>query len=267
MIPPIVVHCAFGGLVAVGSLPLIARAVPMNRAYGIRIAKAFECDTHWYALNEYGGRLLLVYGLAVVAFGLLARNLAPPATSIWTAAFVVGPMLLVFPILAHISAVASRLPDGRDKNRTLIHLSESGQFWHHEFEDLRPEERVFRAVWEMESEVDNGGFRQYFWNSTGETAFAAVSALREIGARKTSEIVVRALSVFPGGAPDRNEEARKSQVDGLSEEADAVLEALDQEFMAYPDDLTDLLYRYAQRNAKVIRRSGQWARASRVDSP
>lgn len=106
-----------------------------------------------------------------------------------------------------------------------------------------------------------------FWNSAGETAFAAVSALREMGARKTSEIVVSALSVFPGGALERDEKARQAQVDGLSEEANAVLEALDQEFMAYPDDLTDLLYRYAQRNAKVIRRSGQWARASRLDSP
>jgi len=82
----------------------------MNRLYGIRIPKAFVSESNWYAINAYGGRILVVYGVALLAFGLLARDAAPPPTSTWTAAFIVGPMLLVFPLLALVNAYAKRLP-------------------------------------------------------------------------------------------------------------------------------------------------------------
>lgn len=82
----------------------------MNRLYGIRIPKAFESDSNWYAINAYGGRIFMAYGVALLAFGLLARDSAPPPTSLWTAVFIVGPMLLVFPLLVLINAYARRLP-------------------------------------------------------------------------------------------------------------------------------------------------------------
>ena len=62
-------------------------------------AKAFVSDSNWYAINAYGGKVLMAYGIALFAFGLLARDSAPPPTSIWTPVFIVGPMLLVLPLL------------------------------------------------------------------------------------------------------------------------------------------------------------------------
>lgn len=82
----------------------------MNRAYGVRIPKAFESEHHWYAINAYAGRLLLVYGLLVAAFGVLARHATPPPTSPWMALFTVGPMLLVLPVLWLVNSHARRLP-------------------------------------------------------------------------------------------------------------------------------------------------------------
>jgi hypothetical protein len=110
VIPPVVVHCGFGGLLAALSVPLVLRMVPMKRFYGIRIPKAFVSDSNWYEINAYGGRILLAYGVALVGFGVLARHSAPPPTSIWTAVFIVGPMVLVFPLLGLIIARARRLP-------------------------------------------------------------------------------------------------------------------------------------------------------------
>lgn len=110
MIPPIFVHCGFGILVAGLSVPLILRKVPMNRVYGVRIPRAFESEHRWYEINAYGGRLLLVYGLLVAAFGVLARDAAPPPSSPWMAVFTVGPLLLVFPVLLLINSYARRLP-------------------------------------------------------------------------------------------------------------------------------------------------------------
>jgi hypothetical protein len=50
------------------------------------------------------------------------------------------------------------------------------------FASLSHPERVIACLTELEMEVSNGGFDQYYWNSPGEHARAAVAALRELGA-------------------------------------------------------------------------------------
>ena len=70
-IPIPYVHGGIGILTVLLSIPLILRIVPMNRVYGIRIRKAFISPHNWYAINAYGGKLLLAFGL-VPAFIQLA---------------------------------------------------------------------------------------------------------------------------------------------------------------------------------------------------
>ena len=111
MIPPIVVHCGIGLLTAALAVPLVMRKVPMNRWYGVRISKAFRSERNWYDINAYGGKLLLAYGLLLTLFGIAAHDYAPSPQSIWSAAFIVGPLLLLFPLLALINLHARRLPD------------------------------------------------------------------------------------------------------------------------------------------------------------
>ncbi len=100
MIPPVVVHCGIGSVITATSVPLALRMVPMNRFYGVRVPKAFKSDRNWYDINAYGGKLLAVYGLILIIFGIAGRGSAPSPTSPWMAVFIVGPLLLVFPILA-----------------------------------------------------------------------------------------------------------------------------------------------------------------------
>jgi len=53
-----------------------------------------------------------------------------------------------------------------------------------------------------ESEVNNGGFSQYFLNSSGETAGFVVEALETIGAPNTADICRRAIAIaFPDELP------------------------------------------------------------------
>jgi hypothetical protein len=111
MIPPMAVHCGLGLLVTAAAIPLALRAIPMNRWYGIRIPKAFKSDRLWYDINAYGGKLLLIYGVLLVAFGIAAQDLTPSPTSLWMAPFTVGPLLGVFPILILINAYAGKLPE------------------------------------------------------------------------------------------------------------------------------------------------------------
>jgi len=103
-----------------------------------------------------------------------------------------------------------------DKNAILIELSESvrtdsGRV---AFASQRPEQRVFSAIWALESQVNNGGFAQYFVSHDGDTAHVAPSALREVGAARCAEIVTRALEiVVPGGSLPADQSRREKLVE------------------------------------------------------
>jgi hypothetical protein len=58
----------------------------------------------------------------------------------------------------------------------------------------------------LEREVNNGGFDQFFVNSSGDTSLETITALKRVGADHTADLVRRAVLVFPNGhpSPDRN---------------------------------------------------------------
>jgi hypothetical protein len=59
-----------GVLIFLLSLPLVYRKVPMNHFYGVRIRASFESDRRWYDINAYGGRLMAIGSLPIVAAGV-----------------------------------------------------------------------------------------------------------------------------------------------------------------------------------------------------
>jgi len=133
-----------------------------------------------------------------------------------------------------------------DKNSILIGLSESDKtkFGKESFVSQSRPQKVFSAVWAVESEVNNGGFSQYFLNNSAESAPFVVEALNTIGAPKTADICRRATAAaFPSGLP-RTVEAIQAAAADFSDEALEKLEPLDQEFFSYPHNLTDLLFAY-----------------------
>ena len=131
-----------------------------------------------------------------------------------------------------------------NKNSILIQLSESPntKFGKEDFASQSVPQKVFSTIWAVESEVNNGGFSQYFFNSSAETAPFVEQALEAIGAPKTADICGRAIAcAFPSGLPT-TEEAISSAAADFSDEILEKLEPLDQEFFAYPHDLTGLLF-------------------------
>jgi hypothetical protein len=135
-----------------------------------------------------------------------------------------------------------------NKNNYLIDLAESARtdFGRVDFSKQSDAQKVFSAIWELESEVNNGGFLQYFGNSSGETANYAPSALRQIGAARCAAIVEQAVrTVSPEPLPDSRNE-REVILDSLAEMERAKLADLDAKFFAYPDNLTELLFEYVR---------------------
>ncbi len=113
---------------------------------------------------------------------------------------------------------------------------------------LNHHELVMLSIWQLEAEVNNGGFWQYYWNSCGELAKEVVNSLKEIGAKETASIVEVANSNFPNSDPPKDREKRQGLLEKLENAGKLKLDSLDTEFYEYPCDLTELMYQYMQNN-------------------
>ncbi|HYV66844.1 MAG TPA: DUF4375 domain-containing protein, partial [Myxococcales bacterium] len=78
---------------------------------------------------------------------------------------------------------------------------------------LSGSEAVLLDVSSIEGEVFNGGFDQYFFNSSGDRAREALAGLELIGAKRTASVVRRAVGLFGPMGPSRERSARWQQMD------------------------------------------------------
>ena len=71
---------------------------------------------------------------------------------------------------------------------------------------LSEAERIFYITQTLEMEVNNGGFSQFFYNSSGNFSNELVGAFTAIGANATAAICQKAISAFGRDIPvDRDE--------------------------------------------------------------
>ena|SRR2546425_6502117 len=143
-----------------------------------------------------------------------------------------------------------------DKNAALIrlHQSRDSAFGKLAYLGHSTEEKTFLHVWELEAEVNNGGFEQYFCNSSGNHASEVVASLKAIGAHKAAAIAQKAISIaFGASTPSVNRDLRTSQVKALNDNARDQLAECDQAFFKYPDNLTELLFSFVAEHRKAIR--------------
>jgi len=132
----------------------------------------------------------------------------------------------------------------------LIRISEA--VWAREaargIESLTPAERVFLCVWNLEAEVNNGGFEQFFINSAGDNALETPGALREIGATRTAAMAEEANSVFGPSGPPADRDARQQALERLGASAIGTLDALDTRFFDSTENIDELLTDFVDRN-------------------
>ena len=64
-------------LLAIGlSLPLMKRKIKRNQWYGVRSPEAFKSEARWLEINQYGGRLLLRWGIVIAVMAGIGLPLA-----------------------------------------------------------------------------------------------------------------------------------------------------------------------------------------------
>jgi len=113
---------------------------------------------------------------------------------------------------------------------------------------LTEAERTLYITTVLEAEVNNGGFDQYFFNSSGNSANEAAEEFRKIGAFRIAEICEKAVSVFGGKVPVDWEE-RQERLEELDEDMlEEVLGECDDAFYEYEDDLDALRYAYVMKH-------------------
>ncbi|MCY4745673.1 DUF4375 domain-containing protein [Pelomonas sp. UHG3] len=121
------------------------------------------------------------------------------------------------------------------------------------FSRLRPEEKTYYAIRCLIGEVYNGGFYQYFANSSGNMYAHAIDGLLELEATQTLQLLTRAKELLLGEQPvplDQTERDRMlpdielfgSSFRGLAEE----LRLVEQRFWSDPESLDDRCTGFAQ---------------------
>lgn len=114
-------------------------------------------------------------------------------------------------------------------------------------DSLSESEHKFVAVFALEGEVNNGGFEQFFFNSSGNEAELALDGLRELGASKVAALLLRAMAVFPDGKPPTDILVRRRMMEKIESHAKPVWEQCDREFFRLNTALSDPLLAFAKR--------------------
>lgn len=92
------VDVAVGVLFIALATPIIRRRVKMNQLYGVRFKQSFESDENWYAINEYGGKLLAANGVVMILIGFV--GLLVPASDTLTVALALAPLTTIVTCIA-----------------------------------------------------------------------------------------------------------------------------------------------------------------------
>lgn len=92
---------------------------------------------------------------------------------------------------------------------------------------------------ELEMELNNGGFNQYFINSSGRNCFETLLLLKKNRKYKSAALLEEAIALINPGKLSEDEfleQLRKHQVDELyNDEITEKLNVLDEKFYKYPD--------------------------------
>jgi hypothetical protein len=118
-------------------------------------------------------------------------------------------------------------------------------------QSLTDEERVVLAVEALEREVNNGGYDQFFVNSSREFAPTIVGALKRIGSKLTAAITQRAIAAL--GVSELTSEAIDAAMAGDNEQRLAKLNRCDDSYHKNAEPIAERLFAFIEANKGGIR--------------
>jgi HEAT repeat protein len=127
---------------------------------------------------------------------------------------------------------------------TLEQLNEQG------WRSLTEPQRLALAPRMLIWEVENGGFAQYFVNSSGDHWPDALEGLAEIGAAATRDLLQQATDHFGPDGPSTDRDVRHRQLAQLMKKKDKAFRSIEDAFYKDEDDREVLLLRYIVKHAQ-----------------
>ncbi len=79
--------------------PLIERRVKMNPFYGVRFRKAYVSEELWYAINEYGGRRMMLWSWVLLAIGIVSFFVPLEGKPVLTFSLSIASMIYLIPAI------------------------------------------------------------------------------------------------------------------------------------------------------------------------
>lgn len=114
------------------------------------------------------------------------------------------------------------------------------------WEALTDVEKHIYAIRDLDDEVVNGGFAQYYFNSSGDQWNDALSGLKIIGATKRSAILEATVAKFGPVPPSADREERQAQLSKIVRKEEAPFQEQDSSWYGLEDEepLEKLMFRY-----------------------
>jgi hypothetical protein len=130
--------------------------------------------------------------------------------------------------------ILESIPDEKLEQTIIDNIYELiGSDYENELENVKKlslGQQAFFSIWTLEAEVNNGGFNQFYFNSSGQYAKMAEIGFRRIGAQRFSELTARANKIYDD-TKERLEEFNDGTIESFSESyEDNPLNELDTEF-------------------------------------
>ncbi|WP_320814931.1 DMP19 family protein [Flavobacterium sp.] len=139
----------------------------------------------------------------------------------------------------------------KDETESIVKIQEI--LWkktqlYEDFENLNEAEKTFLYVEILEAEINNGGFDQYFFNSSGDYANETLESLKKIGAHKTAKLVEEAFSYFPETPIPKDNNKRRKLLENIDTKTSEKWNELEDKFYLYEENIGGLALEYVRRN-------------------
>jgi hypothetical protein len=115
------------------------------------------------------------------------------------------------------------------------------------FSNLNEFEKTFIYIDVLEDNVTNGGFIQFFFNSSGQFAHEIFHAYLAIKAETTIDILTKAIHLFPEMPVPKDARIRQQILMAKDSNID-LWDTLDAEFYKYEDNIVQLTLNYVREN-------------------
>ncbi len=115
-----------------------------------------------------------------------------------------------------------------------------------EFSGLNDYEKTFIYIDIFENHTTNGGFEEFFWNSSGQFSHEILAAYEAIGANKTATLIYNAFKEF-GEIPIPKDHAFRKKI--LTELNSNAWDTLDQAFYKSKEAIVPLVLRFVAKNS------------------